>query len=150
MTAKTTVDSFGQAILDLIVAASEGEVRLEMPSRAKATRLRQQIYQCRAAMRREGHYLLSKAEEVIVPAPEEEEAMLRLPGEQPKTVWTLTPQPQALHEDFLREALNKAGVKSIAERAEEEATRVPVDQPPLAIDPPTTSADSIGDYLKGN
>ena len=128
MTTRTSVESYGAAMLDLLVAASEQPITLRFATKAAAVTLRAQIYRCRAQMRREGHFLLSRAEGVIVPAPTQE-------GEE----WLLIPQPV---DDIIRNALNAAGVKPLVEQMEQGVAA----GEEVSL-PPRSSADAMMEYL---
>lgn len=132
MTAKSRVAAYGTAMLDLFVAASARPLALPIPSWKTGVYLRQQIYRCRAAMRKEEHYLLPRAEDVTIPDPDQDA----------NGQWWLRPQPVGMD---LRLALTAAGVGSLEEelppRPEQRAT---------PLEPHPTSADVIAQFLSQN
>lgn len=127
MTQRKTVESFGPEMLDLFNAAAERPIELILDTYARAVYMRQRIYACRSAMRAEGHFLLAKAERVVIPNPVRR-------GE---NEWLLVPQPDG---SFIRDALARAGVIPLSEQQ--------ADAP--GLDDPRPSVESaVDEYLKG-
>lgn len=133
MTARKSVASYGSRFVDLLAAASERKIDLKISQeRGVVMSLRQQLYRCRAAMRRENHYLLDKVEAVMIPEPDCVDGW-----------WYLRPQPVVT---LLDKAMDDAGVERLSE-----ANPIPdvVRPTPVVAPGPSGAEQGLLDWLEG-